>query len=299
MPTCPTVHEVKFNGYKACSDKIILSKHCPKLHYEKLSQQAARYFTQKEINNLNFYLPMGLREREAIKEYLVEELRSRGTFSSISPNKVFGYNDAEIRRFISLERDQEKYLVVVHSDSSYKPEQEALNKFMRFLGKEKVACVSVFDDSVFYNWDQGPFKPSRTGTREEIRKRIKLLGLERQAQEFGHVTYYKQQRPRLEVVKFTGGVIADYRQSQRAPEWITERELLTVMNLEVLETLTKFDLVYDQKVKGVIAAKFIATENLDRRLQYAIDEMNAGNEEPLRLLTFEEIETLRKKGISV
>ncbi len=240
---------------------------------------------------------MGRKEREFIKDYLIEELSSKGNFSSISPNRAFGYGEDEIKRFISLERDQEKYLVVVHSDSSYKPEQEALNKFMRFLGKDNIACVSVFDDSIFYNWDQGPFKPSRTGSREEIRKRIKLLGLERQAQELGSVTYYKQNKPRLEVVRFIGGVIADYRKSQKAPEWIQERELLTVMNPEVLETFTEFDLTYDQKVKGIQMAKFIAPRSiaveedeaeersLDRRLQFAVDEMNAGNEEPISLLT--------------
>lgn len=257
---------------------------------------------------------MGRKERETIKEYLIEELRSQGTFSSISPNSAFHYSTPEEKRCISLERGTEKYLVVVHSDTSYKPEQKALIQLMQFLRKEQgVACVSVFDDSVFYNWDEGPLKPSRTGTSDEIRKRIKLLGLERQAQELGPVTYYKQQSPKLEVVRFTGGVVADYSRSDRTPVWIKERELLTVMDAEVLETFTQFDVAYDKEVKGVAVAKFVVPRifdqeeeedydeeveyDLDERLQFAMHELDSGNEEPLDLLTGDDITRLRQRRI--
>ncbi len=256
---------------------------------------------------------MGHRQRDAIKDYLVEELRSRGSFSSISPDSAFDYDIPEEKRCISLKREREKYLIVVHSDVSYKPEQKALSEFMRFLNRQEgVACVSVFDGSVFYHWDQGPFKPSRQGTQEQIRRRIKLLGLERQAQELGPVTYYKQQRPRLEVVKFTDGVVADYRRSERTPEWIRERKLLTVMDPEVLETLTQFDLSYDREVKGLRLASFVAPRpiveeqeydldeeerGLDTRLQFAVDEASSGNQEPLDLLTGEELHRLTERRL--
>jgi len=244
---------------------------------------------------------MGIKEREAITDYLVEELRSRGSFSSISPHSAFNYDIPEEKRCISLERGRGKFLIAVHSDANYKGGQKSFSAFLRFLTqKEGVACVSVFDDSVFYNWDQGIFKPSRRGSQEQIRKRIKLLGLERQAQELGPLTYYKQQRPRLEVVKFTGGVVADYSGSQRTPDWIKERELLTVMDAEVLETLTQFDLGYERDVKGVRVAKFIAPRpvvqeyndidegveyNLDERLEFAFQELQSGNDEPYQLLS--------------
>ncbi|MBI5797338.1 hypothetical protein HZA98_00355 [Candidatus Woesearchaeota archaeon] len=253
---------------------------------------------------------MSAERRNLIQEYLVENFLAHGHYSSLSigkaPAYLPGFSDPEMKRCLFLERGEERFLVVVHSDARYLRNLDDFETLMGFMTSRDIATVSVFDDQAFYNWDRGVFKSSRVGRLEEVRKRIKLLGLERVAQKLGPVTYYKNQRDCLEVVRFTDGVIADYSQSRNdfARRNIQQRELLTVMDAEVLKRLDDFELVDRGIVRNTHVAGFEdydafqekAEPVADERTQHLLDELAGGNEEIRGMMNWEDIQAVRKFG---
>lgn len=256
---------------------------------------------------------MSAQGRDLIQEYLVENFRVHGNYSSLSigeaPAYLSGIRDPEMKRCLFLERDEERFLVMVHSDARYLRNLDDFETLMQFMTSKDIALVSVFDDRAFYNWDKGVFKPSRTGRPEEVKNRIKLLGLERVAQKLGPVTYYKNQRECLEVVRFTDGVVADYSQSRNdfAREHIRQRELFTVMDAEVLERLDDFELVDKGIVHKIHVAGFdvyVASEErtepvADQRTQHLLDELAGGNEELPSMMNWQDIAAVEKFGRKV
>ena len=238
---------------------------------------------------------MSAKKRNSIKEYLHGGFTASGNFSRIEEGRtpLDTYRSPEAGRFLALWRDDERFLVAVHADTGYKEGLDAFSTVMKDMAKAGIACASVFDDAVFYQWDAGIFKSSRTGTRTEKAQRIKLRGLERVLQPFGPITYYKNRTPHLEVVNFTGGVVADYSQSRIdfAREQIKDRELLTVMDARVIGTYTSpFELSSGKKQGYFFLASFRNpeehvslrdlrdSEKLDDRGRFLFDELDGGRD---------------------
>ena len=206
---------------------------------------------------------MSTKQRERIRDYLYAGFTASGAFSCISVGRtpLEGYSSPESGRFLSLWRDDgERYLVIVHADQGYKPQLGHLSALMRDMSKERVACVSVFDDALFLNLDANEEerpKAARIGGRKG---RIKLLGLERSIQNLGPVTYYRNNKPRLEEIQFTSGVIGDYSRSERVPKWLAQqRELLTIVEPKMVGTYeSPFDLSPATNVMGMCLTGFTA-----------------------------------------
>lgn len=248
---------------------------------------------------------MGQKERDAIKEYLVEKLQCLGEFSQISMDYSpldGGARDPERKRHILCEKVERKYLISVHSHPDYNHGVDAFLQILRHASLQGIACVSVFDDSVFYRKDKDLQRPRapQIGNPEKERQRIKLLGLERYLQEFGELTYYKSYSRKLEVVSFTKGVIADYSssESEAAREWIKQRELLTVMEPTVERSLDSFTLDIEGTKRGIRLAKFVPSPSFsDTRTQYIIDEIHSGNTDIHEQMTGEDFAALARRGI--
>lgn len=204
---------------------------------------------------------MSAQQRDLILEYLHAGFTAAGHFSRIEVGRtpLEGYNSQESRRFLSLWKAQERYLVVVHADTQYRPGQDSFSRLLRDMAAQNVACVSVFDDSVFFKLDaneEGKPKAARDGGRK---RRIKLLGLEMIVQEKGLVAYYKHTKPKLEVIEYTAGVVADYTRSPREiPQFVPRRrELLTVMEPTLVATHTdSFDLTAGRRIHGLYLTGF-------------------------------------------
>jgi len=257
---------------------------------------------------------MGAKERERIKEYLTERLRATGRFQRVEPNFALNPKDPERARNVLAEAGNERYLLMVHSDPQLKPNQKSLLGRQQKYSAAGIATVSVFDDSVFYNWDRGPFKASRLGTHAQRSSLIKLLGLELVAQSLGPVAYFKNDGEKMQVVRYKGGVVANYESSENdfAREQVRQQELKTVMQADVVETLDSFDM-FSQKRGDYLLAGFkrhiplipvadkkeSSGQRLDDRLQYLVDEMDGGNEEIPHQLTGADREALRKQGYRV
>ncbi|MSR86011.1 hypothetical protein EXS74_01290 [Candidatus Woesearchaeota archaeon] len=228
---------------------------------------------------------MSARQRELIKDYLHAGFTASNTFSRIEVGRtpLESYNSPESARFLSLWKDDgQRYLVTVHADEGYRPKQDQFSSLMRYMSSRNIACVSVFDDSIFYIWDEGIFKPSRQGDRQERAQRIKLKGLERTLQELGSINYYKNKDSRIEVVQFQSGVVADYSQSDRVPDWIPkQRELLTVMDPTVLGSYKdSFALSGPEVRREIIRAEFmIPPPRIEREARY--DDPYLEEEEPI------------------
>ncbi len=195
---------------------------------------------------------MSAKKRDDIKDYLYEGLIKSFDKICVGRTPLEGYSSPEDARFLALWRDEERFLVAVHADRGYKNRLGDFSQFMKVMAKQNVACVSVFDDKIFYQWDRGVFKVSREGTEAEKRRRIKLQGLERVLQPLGPIAYYKNRTKEIEVVRLTGGVIADYSQSENsyAREIVQKKELLTVMDPTIIGRYKdQFDLSKERQYK--------------------------------------------------
>ena len=229
---------------------------------------------------------MSVKQRELIKDYLHAGFSASGYFSRIEVGRtpLDSYRTPESARFLSLWRDDgQRYLVAVHADEGYRPKLDQFSSLMRDMTARNIACVSVFDDKLFYTWDEGIFKPSRPGDRQEKARRIKLKGLERTLQELGAVNYYKNTDTRIEVVQFRRGVVADYSRSTRVPQWVEQqRELLTVMDPSVLGTYRDSFALSDPEVRRKIACgNFItASQRIEREPRYDDPFIEEERDEP-------------------
>ncbi len=243
---------------------------------------------------------MSAKQRDLIKDYLYAGFNASGNFSRIEVGRtpLDPYKSPESARFLSLWRDDgQRYLVTVHADEGYKPNQNQFSALMRDMSSHRIACVSVFDDSVFFHLDaneDGRPKANREGGRKG---RIKLLGLERLVQAFGDVTYYKHKSPRIQVISYSPAT-ADHSLSERVPEWKKgDTQLLTVMEPHVLATYQdSFDLLDGREIQGMYLTGFTQVipkltkfeldqleeeegeEVLDRRAQFVRDELEGGRD---------------------
>lgn len=247
---------------------------------------------------------MGHRERDALKEFLFEKLKATGEFREISMDYSpldGGARDPERGRHISCQKERDKFLISVHSNTQYNHGCDAFVSLLRFATHHGYACVSVFDDAFFYRKDIDtgrPRAPQLGDIQTEI-ERIKLYKLEKTVQEFGSVTYYKNKVGRLEVVSYSKGVIADYSQSQDVVprEYLKQRELLTVMEPRVEQSLEEFTLAPGGGKRGIQLAQFIPAQKKDVRIEHLIEEIEAGNTEITSQITYDDILALKRRGV--
>src|SRR3989344_4246677 len=115
---------------------------------------------------------MGLKERDAIKEYLDFYLEQQG-YKNTSPYRQLS-GDGEAQRKMLFEREGQKILLFVHAQRDYKGGLDDFMRSMQEASKARIASLSVFDQKEFYQRDEN--KRLRVGGTDKNRR--KLLGLE-------------------------------------------------------------------------------------------------------------------------
>ncbi len=196
------------------------------------------------------------------KLWIAEKLQESKQFSIIDLEPKFRNRKLDLYRARNIYAEKspdEKYLVVVSQEPFPNAELIMDKAIEAYRNELAIMFVQVKCDK-FGEWDGGLNNEARARYKQIERKRhTKTTEHERKLNKMtsSNVVYFRPKEKRLEVVGYSGGLVADYRYKIGIP--VQSREYITIMKRDVLVAFSLFTL--RRLTKGALLQAEPATYN--------------------------------------